>query len=269
MHDDLQVFTLTDRQALAKKLGPDPTGAAYLLADLEDPYFEHTRWFGAGRDPGGELVSIVLLYSALKDPAMLPYGEARGVGRILIEKARQIPDRVLGMIWPDQMEEMARFFDNPSGRSMIRMGLSKDSFIPCPGPDKAEALTWGDLGELTALMAHYPGNYFEPAMFREKLYYGVRLDGRLVSAGGIHTYSPTYGVAAIGNIVTHGSYRRRGLALSCTSTLVKALLEEEKVNHVALNVEAGNKAAISCYERLGFFHFREYIEGVFVKKDFS
>lgn len=265
-------------------LAPDPIGAAYLLSDLEDPYFQHTQWFVAksgatktgcakvesnivetGKTESNETVSVILLYTALKDPALLPFGDAAGIGAIVDQMGDAFPEKVLGMVWPDHDDALARHFDNPSGRKMIRMGLAKGAFIPCAGPDRARPMTWDDLDDLTALMEHYPGNYFEPAMFRENLYYGIRQEGRLVSAGGIHTMSPTHGVAAVGNIVTHGDCRRQGLALSCTSTLIEALLSS--VDHVALNVEAGNAAAIACYERLGFSHYREYTEGVYIKKE--
>ena len=64
-----------------------------------------------------------------------------------------------------------------------------------------------------------------------------------------------------------GEYRRRGLASSCTKALVRSLLRE--VDHIALNVEANNTAAIRCYEPLGFLVHMSYSEGVYRKRDIA
>jgi predicted GNAT family acetyltransferase len=81
-------------------------------------------------------------------------------------------------------------------------------------------------------------------------YFGLRQDGRLVSVAGVHVYSEHYRVAALGNIVTHPAYRRRGYARQVMARLCQSVLE--KVEHVGLNVKADNDAAIACYARLGF-----------------
>ncbi|MHC4943085.1 MAG: GNAT family N-acetyltransferase [Planctomycetota bacterium] len=262
MPETLEVYTIQDRKKLADALIHDPFRAAYLLADLENPYFANTRWYAAGSD-AEQLNAVILIYTALKTPALLPFGDPLGLERILEERGAELPDKAYGMIWPEHKESIGKIYDTQFDRRMIRMGLEKSDFRPAAKDWETMPLHQEDLDELTALMEHYPGNFFEPAMFRDELYYGIRMDGRLVSAGGIHTYSPTYSVAAIGNIVTHKVYRRRGLALACTAALVKMLLEE--VDSIALNVEETNEPAIQCYKRLGFVPRGSYTEGLFSK----
>jgi GNAT superfamily N-acetyltransferase len=264
MLESLNTFALLDMGCIAETLASDPIGTAYLLADLDPPYFQHTRWFGAG-PAVKELKSVVMVYTALEVPALLTFGGKAGFSRILEDYRDELPDTCHGMIWPDHEDPIEKFYTGRRIRRMNRMGLGRNDFRPCHGGPDAEPMKRGDLEDLTALMEHYPGNYFEPAMFSEDLYYGIRVHGRLVSAGGIHTYSATHRVAALGNIVTHGDHRRQGLALRCTSSLLEKLFE--KVDHVALNVEAGNAPALNCYRRLGFASRLTYTEGLYTKKE--
>jgi ribosomal protein S18 acetylase RimI-like enzyme len=262
----MNATTLNDPGQLARVLLADPIGAAYLLGDLEAPYFKHTRWFGACTKEGA-IRTVLMVYTGLDTPVLLTYGEREGLDAILETKRHHLPGKGFGLLWPDHDPAFEKIYNPASTRRMIRMGLEARAFRPSGSADEAFPLAAKDLPELMDLMKHYPGNYFEPSMFREGLYYGIRLDGRLVSAGGVHTYSPTYGVAAIGNIVTHGDYRTRGLASSCTGALVGSLLRE--VDHIALNVEANNTSAIRCYEPLGFAVHMRYSEGVYRKRDIA
>ena len=47
---------------------------------------------------------------------------------------------------------------------------------------------------------------------RDGVYYGVRVDGRLVAAAGTHVISPTARLAVVGNVMTHVDFRGRGYA---------------------------------------------------------
>jgi ribosomal protein S18 acetylase RimI-like enzyme len=262
----MNATTIHDPRQLAGVLLADPIGAAYLLGDLEEPYFKHTRWFGACTKEGA-IQTVLLVYTGLDTPVLLTYGEREGLEHILKKEKHHLPGNCFGLLWPGHDTAFEKIYNPASTRRMIRMGLESRAFRPSGSADKALPLDAKDLPDLMDLMEHYPGNYFEPSMFREGLYYGIRLDGRLVSAGGVHTYSPTYGVAAVGNIVTHGDFRRRGLASSCTKALVRSLLRE--VDHIALNVAENNTAAIRCYEPLGFAVHMSYSEGVYRKRDIA
>jgi predicted GNAT family acetyltransferase len=106
--------------------------------------------------------------------------------------------------------------------------------------------------------ASYPGNWFDPRMLETGQYYGLRRNGTLASVAGIHVYSPSERVAAIGNVATDPALRGRGLARAVCARLVNELLKT--VDHVGLNVKADNAAAIAAYERLGFEIIASYEE---------
>ena len=255
----ITTFLLHDPRVIARPLRRDPVAAAYLLGDLEEPYVRAARWFGAGKH-AHEPEAVLLLYRGLSLPVLCTHGPVEGIAAILRAFGPHLPGQCRCMLPEDHVPEMEKIYVPRTMRRMIRMGVDRSSFQPATHHDlEVRPLVAADVEELAGLMKHFPGNAFEPAMFREGFYFGVRVQGALVSAAGIHTFSPIHGAAAVGNIVTHGAWRRRGLASAVTTALVKRLLRE--VDQVALNVEEGNEAALRCYEKLGFFVHSRYVEG--------
>jgi ribosomal protein S18 acetylase RimI-like enzyme len=146
------------------------------------------------------------------------------------------------------------------------MAIAPANFRRVPGPT-----TRLDLSHLDALRQLYQlggGDAFAPYQLRGGIYYGIEADGQLVSAAGTHLISPTYGVAAVGNIFTHPGHRRLGYATACTSQVVEELLALRRAQgraqdlKVVLNVNQENTEAIGVYERLGFRRHCPYIEVV-------
>jgi len=74
----------------------------------------------------------------------------------------------------------------------------------------------------------------------------------------IHVYSERYKVAALGNITVHPGLRNRGIVEKLTSALFNDLLKT--VDIVGLNMAQENKAALRCYEKVGFEVVGEYEE---------
>ena len=95
-------------------------------------------------------------------------------------------------------------------------------------------------------------------MLKTGQYIGYRVDGRLLSVGGVHVYSPTYRVAALGNITTHPDFRNQGLGRAVTAKLCISL--REKVDVIGLNVKQDNRSALRVYQSLGFNISVEYGE---------
>ena len=81
-------------------------------------------------------------------------------------------------------------------------------------------------------------------------YVGVRRDGRLACVAGVHVHSPTWGVAALGNVATLPELRGHGLARAACAALCLLLLEDG-IDTIALNVRADNDAALAAYAASG------------------
>jgi ribosomal protein S18 acetylase RimI-like enzyme len=138
-------------------------------------------------------------------------------------------------------------------------------------PDRLQAidtsavvrLDRADLSALEKLLYDgNPGHWFDPWLLETNQYFGIYRESDLgvdlVAVAGIHTYSPAFGVAALGNIVTHPAWRGQGLAKQVTAALCQSLLEH--VPNIGLNVRADNAVAIHVYEQIGFSIEGEYEE---------
>ncbi len=90
------------------------------------------------------------------------------------------------------------------------------------------------------------------------MYYGIRVNGRLVAAAGTHVISREARLAVVGNVLTHVDYRGRGYAKAVTSAVTAELLRY--CEQVVLNVRSDNPPAISAYRRLGYMEHCRFEE---------
>jgi predicted GNAT family acetyltransferase len=142
---------------------------------------------------------------------------------------------------------------------MWRMVLQPDRFRAMA--DGCVPLMCDHAERLTALYAHGKGNAFNSKQVPGGAFHGVFEDDKLVAAAGTHLISPTYGVAAVGNVFTHPDCRGRGYATAVTSAVVTELLSRG-IRDIVLNVDQRNESAIRIYERLGFERYCPFFEGM-------
>jgi RimJ/RimL family protein N-acetyltransferase len=229
----------------------------YALGDLDPAFWPHTTWFGL--DTGG---AILLLYSAFETPTLLALGDPPfdELHRLIREARPLLPRALYAHLSPgcrDALEPLARM---ESRGPHLKMALVEPA-LNLPGRERVEQMTTADVPALNALYAaSYPAHWFDPRQIATGYYYGLRVNGGLVSAAGCHVYSRAQRVAALGNIVTHPAHRGRGHAAAVTARLCAEVLKS--VDHVGLNVKADNAAAVRCYERLGFRPVAEYEEAL-------
>ena len=108
-----------------------------------------------------------------------------------------------------------------------------------------------NLDEISSLFkVSYPFNWFDSRMLGTGKYFGHFTDGMLTGIAGVHVYSESYRIAALGNIATHPDFRGRKTAYKLTSYLCNDL--KKTVDLIGLNVKSDNLAAIRCYENVGF-----------------
>ena len=242
------VITLSDRARLRAYFRRAPELHLYELGDLDDFFWPHTRWYGL--EDGGDLRAVALVYAASALPVVLAIGDRPPLAELLAAIRDELPARLYGHLTPGLHDALApRYASEPHGE-LLKLALADRARLD--GVDTGAVLRLGaeDRAEVEQFFARaYPGNWFDPRMLETGQYFGIR-DGALVAAGGVHVYSPAERVAALGNIAVAESHRGRGLGTRVTARICRSVLEA--VDHVGLNVRRDNRAAIACYERLGF-----------------
>ncbi|KAB1914397.1 GNAT family N-acetyltransferase [Micromonospora sp. AMSO31t] len=243
-----------DRVVLAELLGRDPVLHAYQLGDLDDFFWPYTSWFRRGDE-------VVLLYHGVELPTLLAFAPPERAGdlaALLAEAAPVLPARLWAHLSPGLDATVSRWYAVSDEAAHHRMALTDPARLAAVAPAGAP-LGRADLPELRELYAAaYPGNWFDPRMLDTGRYVGVREGGRLVAVAGVHVWSPTWRVAALGNVTTHPDVRGRGLAGAAVAAVCAGL--RATVDHVTLNVQADNIPAVRLYERLGFTRVAEFTE---------
>ena len=236
---------VADRREIAGFLLRDPIYAAYALGDLDGVGRTKSR-FAMAYDDEGVPVALGVHTDGLVPQPIFLMGDGEGCGAILADVLK--PREVYFAALPDHQATLAVLYDLDRPQSLLRMAVDADGFSPFPGA--AERLLPSDVDALNRLYQLGFGAGFPPAVLREGVYYGIRAGGRLVAAAGTHVVSPAYGIAVVGNVMTHADYRGRGYAKIVTCAVTRDLLDV--VPRVALNVYAENTPAVAAYSRLGY-----------------
>lgn len=229
----------------------------YALGDLDDFFWPYTTWYAL--QDHGEIQGILLVYTAFDTPTLMALGDPpyEPLHELLRNARRLLPSRFYSHLSLGGREALAPFTRIESRGPHWKMALVEPS-LELPGISRVVRLTHADVDDLRKLYAvGYTGHWFDPRQI-DVGYYGLRVDGELVSAAGAHVYSPIQRVAALGNIVTHPDHRGKGHAAAVTARLCAEL--RPTADHIGLNVKADNAAAIACYRRLGFRPVAEYEE---------
>ena len=247
------MIKLTDKNEIRRLLNRDRDWSLYALADLDDGLFEQCDWFGHGD-------GLVLVFRGIAIRPIFVIGDAAATRELLSTLPAESgwPN-----LLPDQLAAAREFYRFEDCRPMRRMIL--DSFRPVNGV-ATEPLTRAHCAEIESLYATGDGGgtAFGPFQLDDGFFRGIRRNGQLIAAAGTQVVSRREGVAAVGNIFTHPTFRGQGLAQALTSAVVGALLEAG-IPTIGLNVGDGNAAAIHAYERVGFRTRLEYFEGPAVR----
>lgn len=252
MGQEIKVKKESDRQKIYSFLEADRIWAAYAICDLEEELFPLCDWYMAYKND--EVISLCMYYNELQPPAQISVGDSIGLENIL--NTTKLPREIHAHIPFNHHETIMKFYDFAELNSMKRMVVKSEDFKATTG--EAYQLSEKDLTELEELYSFHGENFFRPYMLKSGVYYGVRMDSKLVSAAGTHVCSPLYGIACVGNIFTHPTHRGKGFATICTSRTVKDLLARYQT--VVLNVDSQNIPALRIYRKLGFREYCTFIE---------
>jgi ribosomal protein S18 acetylase RimI-like enzyme len=247
-----QAHRLTDKSKILAFLESDRWYAAYAIGDLESSFFAQCQWYGAGADGG--LQALAMLFTGLEPPVLFVMGEVPGLSVILGSVLR--PPQVYVTCCQEHLPAIRAFYNLGTPERMLRMILHPSDFRPVPGT--ATRLSPAYTRELERLYSLGKGNAFSPYQVAQGVFYGIEKKGRLIATAGTHLVSPTYGIAAVGNVFTDPAHRQQGYGTICTSAVVEELLTRRL--DVVLNVSAANAAAVRIYERLGFCTYCHFIE---------
>ncbi len=235
----------TDHALVRSFLDRDRIFAAYALADLEDRHDGRARW-GIAR-AGDEVVSLVLEFGGPSPQPLFISGRDDGVEAILRDVIKP-SIAYLAYLPPSDRAVTTRYRIEP-GPQMVRMWLDRSTFRPAEDPGVVP-LSASDAGELNRLYRLGFGSWLAPQAIAEGIYYGIRVNGRLVAAAGTHVIGRNARIAVVGNVLTQPEFRGRGYAQATTAAVTAHLLEF--CDHVVLNVRADNPPALNVYARLGY-----------------
>ncbi len=260
----MNVQHLKNRPKIEAFLRHSPELHIYSLGDLDDFFWPYTTWYGW--EEGGELKEIAMIYMSRTLPTLVGISqEPELMHRLLGEIIPLLPELFYAHLSQGAEHAFSWTHVLESHGLHYKMALRDTACVRDIDCSAVAQLTVRDSVDLVRLYQEsYPGNWFDLRALETGQYFGVRQDGRLVSVAGVHVYSERYAVAALGNIVTHPAYRRRGYARQVTARLCRSVLQ--KVEHVGLNVRANNDAAIACYAGLGFEIVAPYTEFTITKR---
>jgi len=252
--------TLNDKTELEKFLRRNTALNFYQIGDLDGFYWNYTKWFGLKED--NTLKAVILLYTAPSTPVLLalaPEDELHYLNELLISSTELLPQKFYSHLSPEVeliLEEKYNLhFHGHYCKMLLQQRVDFEKF----DLSLTAALTSEDLKEINILYAEsYPDNSFDSRMLDTGMYFGIRINGNLISIAGVHVFSRQYKVAALGNITTHPDYRGKGYGTIVTARLCKELLKQ--ADAIGLNVSLDNIGAIKCYNKLGFEIVAEYNE---------
>jgi RimJ/RimL family protein N-acetyltransferase len=250
---------LTDDAAIERFLRRDVHLNIYQIGDLDDFFRPYTVWHGWM--DGDELLAVVLIYNGLARPTLLALSQPhdRNLTRLLNEIGDKLPDDFYAHLTEGAEAALSDDFEITSDSRNLKMALLEPSLLEGIDTSAAVRLTTEDKDELTDFYKiSYPEGWFDSRMLETGMTFGIRDSESLVSVAGIHVYSQSRRVAALGNIATRPDRRGRGLAAAVTARLCREL--RRHVDYIGLNVKGDNIAAVACYERLGFRRVANYFE---------
>jgi ribosomal protein S18 acetylase RimI-like enzyme len=162
-----------------------------------------------------------------------------------------LPTRMYAHLGVDIVGEFEQRFRVERRGLCQQMQLKHPERLPIAG-DETAVLTPEDARELGSFYErHYPDTAFDPSMLSTKQLRVVRREGTILSVAGLHVYSDTYRVAALGNVATAPAFRRLGLGRRVSAALCRSLMDSG-IETIGLDVMVDNSPAIAMWESLGF-----------------
>jgi RimJ/RimL family protein N-acetyltransferase len=254
---------LEDEREIRRLLDSDRSYAAYALGQLEQNYFHLSDWWLVESDQA----SAVILHSrgGLGD-ALFTLGDAPAVEAGLA--LHPGPLRTFVSCRPEHLQAVKKHFFMSQEQVMMRMAVSRESFVPAAELYPPRRLRSLDVRDLNHLYGSDGGaTYYTSWHLEDGVYFGVFEGKRLIAAAGTHVVAPSSSIAVVGNVFTHRARRRMGHAQVVTAAVTRELMKS--CNDVVLTVDPRNVPAVAAYRKLGYREQGRLIEAAAVRKDVS
>ena len=243
----MNILQIKDRKNLEDYFRQALSLHLYSLGDLDDFYWPYCTYYGSLDQD--HLKNVCLLYQGDGLPVFLALGEIDP--DFLTRLSAQLPEEFYAHLSPRLENVFRPAYQIEEYGPHLKMFLDDFSQLEKHQTENTYPITENDLPAVKELYKEsYPGNAFDPRMLETGQYFGLSYQKKLVSIAGIHVYSPTYRVAALGNITTHPEFRSRGFGRAVTTRLCQELADQ--VTLIGLNVKSDNQTAIALYLDLGF-----------------
>ncbi|HXO67107.1 MAG TPA: GNAT family N-acetyltransferase [Candidatus Dormibacteraeota bacterium] len=239
-------------------LGRDRPWSAYALGYLDPAAGVPTRVLGAERE--GQIQALVVQAELPQLLSLYATGDPEAIASV-IQELPVPPASGVFSIRAEAVDAFERHLRVSTAYRMRRMVIGRGELNNQPMPGMVR-LGLKDLEPVKRLYGLWTDSHQLPGQLSNGVYYGVYEGRELIAIAGTHCVSPTFGVGAIGNVLTHINDRNRGLA-SATTTAVAEELFRLGCDEIVLNVRHGNEVAYRCYARLGFRDHCTFVEGVF------
>ncbi|MBR9997889.1 MAG: GNAT family N-acetyltransferase [Cyclobacteriaceae bacterium] len=241
---DIKVSEIHDKKLIENYLPEDPYLHLNNLGDLDDFFRPESRWFAFKSEE--RVLSIILMYKDIRMPVLsgLNHIVELESGMDKIRPSPILPEKFNAHLSPYFSKILDREFYLESSGLHHNMALRDFKQIEKMNFSGVSPLEMKDRDELLDLYRiSSPHNWVNERMPDTGLYYGFRMNGRIVSLAGIHVYSEEYREAALGNISTHPGYRNQGSGAKVTACLCREI--SRHADHIGLNVPTGNFTANS------------------------
>jgi ribosomal protein S18 acetylase RimI-like enzyme len=246
----MTIIQITNRSLLADYFHQDIYLHLYSLGDLDDFYWPNTHYYGIKTNSA--IDKVVLLYQGEGLPVFLALSSPDKFDLEYIQELiNLLPDQIYAHLSPGLEDYFRHTFHIEDHGQHYKMGLVDHTPITQVDTKNTVPISDIELDEVEELYKiSYQGNAFDPRMLQTSQYVGFRKQNKLLCIGGVHVYSPTYEVAAIGNITTHPDFRNQGFARAVTAKICSQL--RDKIKAIGLNVKSDNEPAVHLYQSLGF-----------------
>ena len=229
----------------------------YQLYNLEENQWKNVICYGLfDEEEIKEIAMVILSYDI---PVLLAAGfdNERYSMKLVEEIKKNLPRKFYTHIDKITLEHVFSNNHISEMEEYMNMGFI-DDVLDAGNRIHAKRLGFKEIGCIKELIsASYPEAWLDDDLMKLNENFGIYVDEKLVSFGGIHAYSEQYQVAAVAHVTTKPSYRNRGYAEDVVRALTKSL--REKIEYIGLNVKVNNVQAINCYKKLGYREFGRFI----------